>query len=308
MAMVTEFPDVSSWQAGLTIQPGTPALIAKASEGTIFKDPSYRDFETQSSRVGAIFSAYHFLHQGFGPTQADHAFSIVGPDVPLMLDVEPQPDAGSRPTVADALAFIGRYRARGGLLWATYFPRWYWNQVGGDLASLGTALIASGYPAAGYTDGDPNWQPYGGLTPAVWQYTDAQPYGGKKIDFNAFRGSAQELAALIRGGIPVSTFPQPDVSKMAPPGVSLAGKFTAGAPVDGDHCAFYADVRGEIAIQLLQQAIAAINALAAKYTAPPAVNVDALAAAIAPRLTAGATADELAHAVVIHLAAVLQAG
>src|SRR5262249_24583746 len=33
------------------------------------------------------------------------------------------------------------------------------------------------------------WQPYGGMTPLVWQYTDRLQFNGMLLDFNAFRGS-----------------------------------------------------------------------------------------------------------------------
>ena len=113
--------------------------------------------------------------------------------------------------------------------------------------------------------------------------------------------AAQIAGAPIPGGSTVANFPQPDVTAMAAAaGVNLAGKFTAGQDVDGDHCAFYADVRAEIAVQLLQKLLA--------RSAAPVVDVDALAAAIAPHLTAAATADQIAHAVVMHLGADLQAG
>lgn len=51
-----------------------------------------------------------------------------------------------------------------------------------------------------------------------------------------------------------------------------------------------------------------ILAAVARLGQAPAVDVDALATALAPHLTAGATADQLAHVVVMHLASDLQAG
>ena len=193
--MTIFFPDVSNYQAGLRIQPGTVAVLAKASEGTYYTDASYTGFKAQAAAVGAAFSAYHFLKAGNGAGQADYCHAIAGA-TPVMLDVEPE--GTSRPTVADCAAFIARMKQLGGRVWAVYFPRWYWNQVGGDLASLGVALIASGYPG-GYSDTDPNWNTYGGKTPDIWQYTDKQPYGGMPVDFNAYRGTTTDLAALITG-------------------------------------------------------------------------------------------------------------
>lgn len=192
--MTTFFPDISSYEAGLAIQPGTVAVIAKATEGTYYRDAEYANFKAQAARVGAVFSAYHFLKAGNGAGQADYCHAMVG-STPVMLDVETE--GTSKPTVADCAAFIARMRALGGRVWGAYFPRWFWGQVGGDLGSLGVAIVSSSYTA--YSDTGPGWAPYGGATPAIWQYTDAQNYGGQKVDFNAYRGTVQQLTALING-------------------------------------------------------------------------------------------------------------
>lgn len=198
--MTLMFPDVSSYQRGLRIQPGTVAVVAKATQGKGFEDSSFRDFMDQAAAVGAVAAGYHFLEQGDGEAQADHCHQFAG-DVPMMLDCEPV--AGSKPTVADCMAFIERYHALGGRVWGVYFPHWYWQQVGGDLRPLrdmgGACLISSAY--TGYTDSPTGtgWQSYGGLTPTVWQYTSNQPYGGMAIDFNAYRGTLDDLKNLIQG-------------------------------------------------------------------------------------------------------------
>ncbi|WP_267254768.1 GH25 family lysozyme, partial [Catenulispora pinisilvae] len=196
--MTVFFPDISSYEAGLVIQPGTVAVIAKATEGTYYRDAQYQNFKDQAARVGAVFSAYHFLKAGNGAAQAEYCFSMVGA-TPVMLDVETEGD--SKPGVADCLDFIVRMRSLGGRVWGAYFPRWFWEQVGGNLAAFGVAIVASGYPG-GYSDTDPNWNSYGGTSPLIWQYTDAQPYGGQHVDFNAYRGTTAQLADLINGTSP----------------------------------------------------------------------------------------------------------
>lgn len=188
------FPDVSNHNRGLVIQPGTVFLWAKASEGTNDTDNTYEGFKAQAASVGAGFGAYHYLHAGNGAAQADFAFGIVGPGVPLFVDVEPEDT--SYPTVTDVVAFATRYKALGGLCEAMYYPKWYWtNQGSPDLSQTGLQLIASGY--SGYSDTSANWDPYGGLTPFQWQFSDNYEYGGMQIDFNAFKGSLdQYLVAL----------------------------------------------------------------------------------------------------------------
>lgn len=85
--MTIFFPDVSSYQAGLRIHPGTVAVCAKASEGTTFHDPSYAHFKAQSAQQGAFFFAYHWLHRGNAEGQANFCHGIVG-NTPVMIDWE----------------------------------------------------------------------------------------------------------------------------------------------------------------------------------------------------------------------------
>lgn len=308
--MTLFFPDISSYEAGLTIQPGTVAVIAKATEGTYYRDPDYATFKAQAATHGAVFSAYHFLKaDGNAAGQADYCHAMVG-STPVMLDVETE--GTSKPGVADVAAFIARMRALGGRVWGAYFPQWYWQQVGGNLASLGVALVSSNYTA--YSDSGPGWAPYGGVTPTVWQYTDKQPYGGQTMDFNAFRGTVAELAALINGtGTPTPT-PGGSTVGTIPPSIAqkypeLAADFPPNGSFADETALIWADARAALAADRAQKAIDAVNALAAKVGQPATVDVNALEAAIIaallPHLTGdvdvNALATALAPAVVAHL-------
>ena len=174
--MIT-FPDVSGYQAGLSLA-GATATIAKATEGGSFVDHAYPGFHGQAQGMGIPFTGYHFLLHGDIGGQVDHALSIVGPTVPLMLDVETAVDGGQA-TFADTLNFIDGYRARGGL------------------TTRGVALISSTYLPL--TADGPGWQPYGGVTPTIWQYTSSQPFNGMAVDFNAYKGTVEQLRTLFNG-------------------------------------------------------------------------------------------------------------
>jgi GH25 family lysozyme M1 (1,4-beta-N-acetylmuramidase) len=304
--MTIAFPDISNFQKGLRIQPGTVAVCAKSTEGTYFTDPSYSDFKTQAAAVGALFWAYHFLVEGNGAAQADYCFRFAGASVPVMLDVEPIPAQNSTPGIAEILAFTARYRQLGGRVCVAYLPRWYWEHLGRpDLTVLGLPIVASGYPG-GYSDTDANWSPYGGVTPSIWQYTDSQPYGGMSVDFNAFRGTVQELAALINGtstGTSTGTTPMPNIpASIAAAIPDVAADFPPGAPYSDDNAIIWADARAAAAMLYARQARDTVNALAAHFTP---VDETALAKALAPLLNAGASADQIASAVVSHLASAL---
>ena len=195
--MTIFFPDVSNYQAGLVIQPGTVAVVAKATEGTGYRDASFFNFEAQADRLGAVFSGYHYLHAGNGSGQADYYRAYTSR--PCMIDVE----AGSG-GVGDVTAFMDRARANGTRVWGVYLPHWYWQQIGSPsltpITNRGAVIVSSNYTA--YSDSGPGWAGYGGADPAVWQYTSSFAYGGQRVDFNAYKGTVEQFRALVLGSAP----------------------------------------------------------------------------------------------------------
>jgi hypothetical protein len=194
------FPDVSGYQGGLRVPAGTAALLAKATEGQTFTDGSYAGFRAQAATVGAVFAAYHFVWGG-SVAEAKHVYGVVG-KTPLMLDVE---NTAVPLHIGDVTAFVKNYRALGGVVHLAYLPHWYWQGTMGSpsllpLAQLGVHIVSSNYTA--YSDNGPGWASYGGVAPAQWQYTDAYPYGGMPVDFNAFKGTAASYRALLTGVTP----------------------------------------------------------------------------------------------------------
>ena len=180
------------------------------------------------------------------------------------------------------------------------------------------AIVASGYPG-GYSDTDPDWQPYGGVAPLIWQYTDKQPYGGQHVDFNAYRGTVPQLAALINGSsgtaAPSTPSPTPQGADVTPDehnwltnlysglfygGPSCGRLVPAGQPGGGANSVF----------SHLDYMTALLETVASRTAQPPAVDVNALGAAVAAHLAAGggASADAIAAAVAKHFAADLTAG
>lgn len=198
--MTIWYPDVSNHNGAMVLEAGTVAVSAKATEGATFTDSFYGHFKAEAARVGAVFFSYHFLHKGNGAAQAKHCFTVVGAGVPVMVDCEPT--TGSNPTVQDVADFVTEYRALGGLVSLVYLPKWFWKNLGSPsltaLATLRLGLVSSAYPAA-YSDTGEGWAPYaaGQPVPAVWQYTDKLSYAGQSVDFNAYRGTADQLKALI---------------------------------------------------------------------------------------------------------------
>lgn len=238
----TFFPDVNQFVSDVSIT-AAAAVIARATVGVQITDTSFAGYKKAAGTK--LFMPYHVVDSRYtAAEQAQHCLVVAG-KARLMIDVEPisadpGPDAHvlgasaaagitgvyvSSPTVADAAAFADAYKKLGGLVVAAYFPRWYWQAIGSPsfepLISRGMVLVSSDYTT--YSDSGPGWQPYGGLTPDIWQYTDAEKFGGGTCDFNAYRGTVAGLSILFNGPPPPpppSRFPEEQMSPVIPPGAN----------------------------------------------------------------------------------------
>jgi len=188
------FHDVSHYQGDY--HPTGPT-IAKATEGTGYTDPQFATTRSRTLAGGWPFLGYHFLTPGRITAQVDHAVSVIGRGRPVMLDVES--GAGGDAGLQDVLAFADAYAQRGGggRVTLAYIPKWYWSGQWGSpslsgVESRGMGLISSEYTT--YSDNGPGWQPYGGMTPVIWQYTSTP------LDTNAFKGTQAELGQLFTYG------------------------------------------------------------------------------------------------------------
>jgi peptidoglycan hydrolase-like protein with peptidoglycan-binding domain/GH25 family lysozyme M1 (1,4-beta-N-acetylmuramidase) len=205
--MTIFYPDVSSYQAGISFASCVIA-VAKATEGTGYTNPDYAPAKVRAADAGAYFCAYHFLRAGNGAGQASYAHSVVGSDVPLMIDFEPEYNPNgtiaSAPQVSDAVDFISQYRALGGKTYLLYLPHWYWEGNLGQtslaaLIDLGMLLVSSDYTA--YSDTGPGWAPYGGMAPIIWQYTSTATLNGvSNVDMNAYKGTLADFQAQATTG------------------------------------------------------------------------------------------------------------
>jgi hypothetical protein len=185
--------DVSSFQGQTQLPSDCSAIVAKATEGTYYRDSEYAWFKQQAANRNLPFSGYHFLKAEEDPAaQAAYYHNFAG-NVPCMLDVETE--GSSLPTVDQTLKFIDALHGLGGRVWGVYIPRWYWAQIGGNLGLLeaaGAVLISSNYTS--YSDDGVGWQPYGGAkTITAWQFTSTP------LDKNAFKGTQADLADIFNG-------------------------------------------------------------------------------------------------------------
>ena len=205
--MTIFYPDVSSFQTGISFS-GVPIAVAKATEGTGYTNPDYAPAKVRAANAGAYFCAYHFLHAGNGAGQASFAHSVVGSDVPLMIDCEPESNSAgtiiSAPQIGDVVDFVNQYRTLGGVVHLLYLPHWYWQGNLGSpslaaVSGLGMLLVSSDYTT--YSDTGPGWDPYGGMTPVIWQYTSSATVNGvHNVDMNAFKGTLTDFQTAATSG------------------------------------------------------------------------------------------------------------
>src|SRR5215469_5895839 len=195
------YPDISSHNSGISLA-GVPAVCCKSTQGRGYLNPDYARAKADAEANGVFFFAYHFLEQGNAAAQAAWCYKNTG-NTPLMLDFEPWPAGNSFPTLLDAAAFVAAYRDLGGIIHLIYFPHWYWQNLGSPclnhMAANGLYLVSSNYPGF-YSDSGPGWAPYGGMAPAIWQYTSSQRFGGQLVDFNAFKGTLADLKSVVTTG------------------------------------------------------------------------------------------------------------
>jgi GH25 family lysozyme M1 (1,4-beta-N-acetylmuramidase) len=181
---------------------GVEFVFIKSSEGGSFVDSDFAANLAEARAAGLLVAAYHYVRSdASAAAQVANVQRVVPRDVPVIPDVEA--NSGG---VALVREFVDRLRAAGYTVPLTYLPRWYWQQLGSpSLAGL-PPLWSSRYPnnvvgtlqeewadvPAGY------WAGYGGLDVAVLQFTSSVRIAGHQpIDANAFRGTRDQLAALL---------------------------------------------------------------------------------------------------------------
>lgn len=329
-------PDIYNGQNGLDLSHLAEAsfVFAKASEGTYYSDASYAGWRAQARQLGTPFAWYHFLTTQDPAAQVQHTLACIGDKtLPGMLDVEPQLQTGSKPTLGDITAYADIARSAGMNLRLVYLPHWYWQQIGSPdltpLADRGLFLVSSSYPggtgspAALYPgDGAAGWASYGGMTPAFYQYTNQASDGGWVLDFNAFRGTRAQLLAVLGGPTTTGdTMPTPEDYAKAnynygQEDVDLSTGVMHNVPLGNlAHGAWVStnDPKGPVLSRLIDVQ-SKVDALVLP-PAPPAPDVQALAAAlvpvlvpmlveaIVPHLPAVPTPDDVATAVLQHVSA-----
>lgn len=181
---------------------GFSFVWAKVSEGADYRDPFWPRTRDDAKRLGLILAGYHYVRTGDPAAQARTFVDQLGDkSIPAMLDFE----AGSGGmeqfwAVKDAIEKLGV------AVRLSYIPDWYWEQIGKPDLSKVPGLIRSeyvsgtGYASVLYPGNSSSlWGAYGGRSPDILQFTDKAIVAGKAVDANAFRGTPEQLRALLAG-------------------------------------------------------------------------------------------------------------
>ena len=182
---------------------GFSGMCHKVSEGSYYEDPYWPTVQKwcQQHRLPVI--GYHYVTGDDAAAQA-RTWQGNGGGPLAMLDWE-----ANGGTLSNLTAVVDAFNAAGISVQLGYYPRWYWSQQGGgNLAGLANELVSSGYPdgpgaasavyATAGGNGAAGWAPYGGMTPAAWQFTDRAGVAGITVDCNAYRGD--DLKVLFGTG------------------------------------------------------------------------------------------------------------
>lgn len=205
--------DVSNYQADLTEQhfrngknEGIEFSIALATDGTGFQNFMFSRQLDWGRKVGMLTSAYHYVRDASISQQITNIKRTVPLDCPVIPDAE---HGSGGINVLDSI--VSALLNEGYTVPLEYLPRWYWQIIGSPwLGNRPRKLWASWYPDYVRRNKENGaamlpssvWNGYGGQAVAITQFTSSGAAAGygRALDLNKFRGTRDELAALLGGG------------------------------------------------------------------------------------------------------------
>ena len=179
---------------------GFSGMCHKVSEGNYYEDPYWSTVQGWCQQNKLPLIGYHYVTTD---DPASQAHTWLGNDGGALAMLDWEANGGD---LANLVSVVDAFNVVGVTVQLGYYPQWYWSQQGeGSLFDLAEALVSSGssgesgYASAIYRNCGGNsgkgWEPYGGLTPAAWQFTSNAEIAGFTVDCNAYLGS--EIAVLF---------------------------------------------------------------------------------------------------------------
>ncbi|MDO8752271.1 MAG: GH25 family lysozyme [Anaerolineales bacterium] len=202
--------DVSHWDAGIdwpkVRATGQRFVFAKATEGIVYKDDTFKDNWFGAKSAGLLRGAYHFFRCNVdAKKQADYFIDYVRSvkddgELPHVLDLETNDGIRKEKIVPAAKIWLDRVEAAFGrkpiIYSGQYFLQDYFVESGG-----GPPMWAKDYPLwlaqypNQYAEGMKPFLPRGWFNWAIWQYSDKGRVNGinASVDLNLFNGTLEEL-------------------------------------------------------------------------------------------------------------------
>jgi lysozyme len=180
---------------------GILGVIHKATQGTGYTDPKYKERRAAALDVGLLWGAYHFADASNGIEQAKHFLSVVQPEPHDLLVLDMEQNYACQPasmSLADAEAFVQYVKQQTGRFPGLYSGS-YIKQLLGEKKNPVLANCWLWLAEYGSTARVPaNW-PYW----TMWQYTAGkngpEPHsvnGVGPCDRDKFNGDIRQLKRL----------------------------------------------------------------------------------------------------------------
>jgi len=182
---------------------GVVAVIHKATQGNLFRDPAYGTTRSLAASAGLLWGAYHFGTGDDGEVQAKHFLTTIDPDQQtlLALDIEANPQ-GESMTLEQAKAFV-QFVHQQTKRWPGVYGGYYLKQL---LGTKRDPILANCWLWLAQYDDKPttpsNWSAW-----SLWQYTDGSfgtptdPLPGIGVcDRSFFNGTTDELSTRWQQG------------------------------------------------------------------------------------------------------------
>lgn len=201
---MTEGLDVSHWQGPinwpLVAAAGKKFVYMKASEDTVYVDPTYATNRVQAHSAGLYVGAYHFAAPtttlGDAVAEADHFLAtamLASGDLLPVLDLERSGGLSQAALTTWVQDYVGRIYTRTGVHAVIYVSPNFWRTYMGDttwFAENGYDIlwIAHWTTATAPIVPGANW---GGKGWTFWQYTSdgAVPGIAGRVDLNRYNGT-----------------------------------------------------------------------------------------------------------------------
>ncbi|MFD4861637.1 peptidoglycan-binding protein [Streptomyces atratus] len=184
---------------------GYSFVFHKATQGTGYKDPTFRGDFAAASRAGLMNAPYHMYSSGSGAAQAAHFITTVraagyngrtAGQLPPVVDLETL--EGSCPSgisSAQVGAFLSATRQAFGVNPIVYTSKAFTDRcLRGDVSVLKNSPLWQ----PRYKSGTREPAPVGGRYWSIWQHTETGTVPGLRgnVDVNAYRGTLTQLRTL----------------------------------------------------------------------------------------------------------------